>query len=288
MFNHFIAVGRMGLRLTSPDGAAWSAPQLAKDPHTLASIATGNGCVVAAGMFGTGQNVFYRSTDLQQWESATAKSDYVYMLHQVAFGGGRFMAMSAGGVNGDDSGVMQFSDDGLKWGERLPRAKKAHSLGRVVRGKDAWLGIGSFGLKSVSADGQTWQDATGQTPADTLIDVAYGNGMYVGGGLGGLRMSSADGLTWGARDVGEEGEHIHAMVFTGKEFVGVGLGATYVSKDGQRWTRTPNHDAPVSCAYARGTFVGAAYKGRILVSRDAITWKQVATCPQHIQAIAFV
>ena len=34
--------------------------------------------------------------------------------------------------------------------------------------------------------------------------------------------------------------------------------------------------------------IGAAYKGRILVSRDAVTWKQVIKCDQHIQSIAFI
>ncbi len=285
-FGQFLAVGRMGLRLTSPDGQSWSAPQLATAPHTLNSIAAGNGCAVAVGMAGTGSNVFYRSVDLQKWDVQTKPSDYVFMMRHVAFGGGTYMALLSGGVNGEDAGVAQLSSDGQQWGERLKRAKR--SLNRVRWAGGHWYGIGSHGLKAVSSDGKDWQDAPEQSAGDTLIDLACGKGVVVGVGLNGLRLSSPDGLRWGNRQLGEEGEHIHAVVFTGKEFVGVGLGATYVSPDGQSWTRKANKDAPVCCAYARGLFVGAAYKGRILVSKDAISWKQVLKCDQHIQAINFV
>ena len=124
--------------------------------------------------------------------------------------------------------------------------------------------------------------------ADTLIDLAYGKGVWVGVGLNGLRMASPDGLQWGAKQISEEGEHLHAVVFTGKEFVAVAPTATFISPDGQTWSRKPTKDAPVSVAYGKGTFVGAAYKGRILTSKDAITWKQVLKLDQHVQAISFV
>ncbi len=285
-FSQFLAVGRMGLRMTSPDGQTWSAPQQSKDPHTLNSIAAGNGCAVAVGMAGTGSNAFYRSADLQKWEVQTKPSDYVFMMRHVAFGGGQFMALLSGGVNGEDAGVAQLSSDGQQWGERLKRPKR--SLNRVRWSGGKWYGIGSHGLKSVSSDGKEWQDAPEQTASDTLIDLACGKGVIVGVGLNGLRLSSPDGLRWGNRQIGEEGEHIHAVVFTGKEFVGVGLGATYTSSDGLSWTRKANKDAPVCCAYGRGVFVGAAYKGRIMVSKDAISWKQVLKCDQHVQAISYL
>jgi hypothetical protein len=35
-------------------------------------------------------------------------------------------------------------------------------------------------------------------------------------------------------------------------------------------------------------FVGAVYPGRILISKDALVWKQVLVCEQHVQAVAFV
>jgi len=289
-FGAFIAVGRMGLRMVSKDGATWSQPQMADKPHTLGSIAAGNGCVVTAGMAGGGENVFYRSTNLQTWEMQKQKTDYVYMLRSLGFGTSNgqpgFLALLSGGVNAEDGGNMQWSDDGAKWSERFKREKR--SLNKIICDGKQWLGIGNYGLKSVSNDGRTWVDATNQAIADTLISVAYGNGRYVGVGLHGLRMASPDGLRWGEKQMGEEGEHLHAVVFTGKEFVAVGLGATYSSPDGVKWKRTPNDDSPVSVAYGNGVFVGAAYKGRLLLSKDGISWKQVLKAPEHVQAISFV
>lgn len=285
-FGQFVAVGRMGLRMTSADGATWSQPLMHKDPHTLGAIAVGNGTVVAVGMNGTGSNAFWRTTDLQKWEVQTLKSDYVFMVRSVAFGDGQFMALLSGGVNGDDAGNAQLSSDGVQWSERIKRGK--YSLNRVRHAAGQWVGIGSFGLKSVSKDGKEWQNAIGQAPADTLIDLVYGKGVWVGVGLNGLRMASPDGLQWGAKQLGEEGEHLLAVVFTGKEFVAVAPTATFTSPDGQTWTRKPTKDAPVCLAYGKGTFVGAAYKGRILMSKDAVTWKQVLKLDQHVQAVAFV
>lgn len=289
-FGAFVAVGRMGLRMVSKSGSDWSAPLMADKPHTLGSIAAGNGCVVTAGMAGGGENVFYRSTDLKTWEMQKQKTDYIYMLRSLGFGANNgqpgFLSLLSGGVNAEDGGNMQWSDDGTKWSDRFKREKR--SLNKVIYDGKQWLGIGNYGLKSVSTDGRTWKDAENQSIADTLIAVAYGNGRFVGVGLHGLRMASPDGLRWGEKQMGEEGEHLHAVVFTGKEFVAVGLGATYSSSDGVKWKRTPNDDAPVSVAYGNGVFVGAAYKGRLLVSKDAIAWKQVLKAPEHVQAISFV
>lgn len=289
-FGAFLAVGRMGLRLVSKNGSDWSQPLMEDKPYTLSSIAAGKGCVVAAGMAGGGENIFMRSTDLVKWEQQKQKTEYVFMLRSLGFGSSNgqpgFLALLSGGVNAEDGGNMQWSDDGAKWSERFKREKR--SLNRVIWDGKQWFGIGNYGLKSVSADGRKWTDAENQSPADTLISVVHGNGRYVGVGLHGLRMASPDGMRWGEKQLGEEGEHLHAVVFTGKEFVAVGLGATYTSPDGVKWKRTPNNDPPVSVAYGNGLFVGAAYKGRILVSKDAITWKQVLKAPEHIQAISFV
>jgi photosystem II stability/assembly factor-like uncharacterized protein len=208
------------------------------------------------------------------------------MLRQVTFGSGQFLAILSGGVNAEDGGTMQMSADGKSWGERFKREKR--SLNKAMWIGDKWFGYGNYGLKSVSTDGREWKDADNQAAFDTLIAAAYGNGRIVGVGLHGLRMASADGLKWTERQMGEEGEHLHAVVFTGKEFVAVGLGATYTSSDGQKWKRTPNENPPVACTYGNDLFVGVAYKGRILTSKDAITWTEVLKAPEHIQAISFI
>ena len=121
----------------------------------------------------------------------------------------------------------------------------------------------------------------------TLVDVAFGAGKFVGVGLHGLRSVTEDGVAWPHRFAGEEGEHINSVIWTGDRFVAVGQGATYVSPDGLEWTRTENKDAPLIAAFGAGVFAGTNWKGRILMSKDAVEWKQVYKAEHHLEAIAF-
>ena len=122
---------------------------------------------------------------------------------------------------------------------------------------------------------------------DTLVDVAFGNGVFVGVGLHGLRMMTADGVKWVERRLGEEGEHLNSVVWAKDRFVAVGVGATFISKDGVKWERTPNVDAPVSVAFGAEVFVGPRWKGRLMRSADGVKWEEVHKSDQHIEAVAF-
>ncbi len=154
-------------------------------------------------------------------------------------------------------------------------------------GNGTFVGVGDSGRRAVSTDGRKWTDAPGVKAVDTLVDVAFGKGVFVGVGLHGLRMTSADGLKWSDRQVGEEGEHINSILWTGDRFVAVGLGATYFSSDGFRWKREKNSEAPLSAAFGAGVFVGAHWKGRILHSTDAVSWKQVHKALHHVEALGY-
>jgi hypothetical protein len=100
-------------------------------------------------------------------------------------------------------------------------------------------------------------------------------------------MTSPDGVAWGPRIPGEEGEHLNSILWTGDRFVAVGLGATYLSPDGVQWERRPNRNAPLTAAYGAGTFVGAAWKGRLLRSADGIDWEPVFKADVHVEAVDF-
>ena len=52
-------------------------------------------------------------------------------------------------------------------------------------------------------------------------------------------------------------------------------------------TRSSNENAPIGCIFGNGAFIGAAWKGRILRSTDALVWKEVAKLPHNIEGIAF-
>jgi len=177
------------------------------------------------------------------------------------------------------------SIDGEKWSERISISGK-FILRRISLGNGIWAGVGDRGRRSTSKDGKVWQDAEKVKAVDTLVDVAFGNGVFVGVGLHGLRMMSRDGLTFENRQEGPEGEHLNSVVWAGGKFVAIGQGATYFSPDGAKWERKENKDAPLTACHAKDAFVGVAWKGRILHSTDALTWKEVFKSEQHFEAVA--
>ena len=74
---------------------------------------------------------------------------------------------------------------------------------------------------------------------------------------------------------------------SGGKFVAVGAGATYTSADGEKWERFANADAPQVAAHGGNTFVGIAWKGRLLTSADGVKWKETHKAERHVLAVAF-
>jgi len=282
----FIAVGQNGQRLTSENGAEWINSQVGKEGETWRVIASGAGRFVAAGSFG-GTNIFGTTTDGAAWEFSKHEGNYSRYVRGIVFHNGQFVAL--GGDPGSVGAAKPFaliSADGKSWGSLIEQPGK-HILRRFAVGNGNIVGVGDRGRRAVSADGVTWQDSPAAKAIDTLVDVAFGAGRFVGVGLNGLRMTSDDGLNWYNRLVSEEGEHLNSVLWTGTQFVAVGDGATFFSADGYAWTRTPNHDAPLTVAHGAGTFVGLNWKGRILRSTDAVAWQEVFKCANNLESVAF-
>lgn len=281
----FVAVGTTGLRVSSADGVEWKNQQTGKDGESYRSVACGNGVFAAVGSFGWGDQLMGSTTDGAVWKVAVKPKATAY--RSVYFGGGKFLAMSGDPAQvGDARPVVSISADGLTW----PEAKRISGqwlLRRLAFGNNLFVGVGDRGRRSVSTDGLEWKDTPNTKPIDTLVDVAFGNGVFAGVGMHGLRMSTRDGLAWTEPQRGKEGEHLNSIVFADGRFVAVGAGATFISTDGETWTRTPNENAPLNCVYGGGAFIGAKWKGRIFQSADAIAWREVFKCADHVECIAF-
>jgi hypothetical protein len=282
----FTAVGQNGLRVTSPDGKKWSAPELGKEGETYRCAAGGNGRVAAIGSYG-GSNIFASTADGSTWKTSIKDAQYSRYIRGIGFGSGLFLALGGDpGAVGVARPFVLTSPDGEKWDGPHDIPGK-FMLRRVAFGNKLFVGVGDRGRRAASPDGRTWTDAPEVKAIDTLVDVAFGNGVFVGVGLHGLRMTTADGVKWTDRQLGEEGEHLNSVVFAKDRFVAVGAGATFTSKDGVKWERTPNADAPVSVAFGAGIFVGPRWKGRLMYSADAIKWEEAHKCDQHVEAVAF-
>jgi hypothetical protein len=281
----FIAVGENGLRMASADGVAWKHVLTGKEGEVYCAACFGNGRCVALGTYG-GENLFAVTADGAGWKVQKLNSR-VGNIRGLCYGKGEFLAV------GGDAGFGSYaqpcgvaSKDGATWGAFFRFPGKA-ILRRVAFGNGKFVGVGDSGRRAVSADGRTWIDTPGVKAVDTLVDVAFGKGVFVGVGLHGLRMTSADGLKWSDRQVGEEGEHLNSVLWARDRFVAVGLGATWFSADGRKWERQKNTNAPLTAAYGAGVFLGARWKGRILRSADAVSWKQVHKAEHHVEAVAY-
>ncbi|MDB6175822.1 MAG: hypothetical protein JWL59_5133 [Chthoniobacteraceae bacterium] len=289
----FVAVGQNGYRIASQDGVDWKNLQIGKEGETYRAVAFGLGRFVAVGSYG-GDNIYAASSDGVAWETGKKEAKYSKYIRGLGFDGRQFL-----GVGGDPGSVgasgpfVVTSPDGKTWSDYISVSGKA-ILRRLAFGKGVVVGVGDRGRRAVSNDGgTTWIDAPGTKPIDTLADITFGavdsagNGRFVGVGLHGLRMQSQDGLTWSAPERGNEGEHLNSVVWTGEKFTAIGAGATYFSLDGIEWKREPNLNAPLTACFGGGLFVGTQWKGRLLVSTDALAWKEVHKADEHFEAIAF-
>jgi photosystem II stability/assembly factor-like uncharacterized protein len=272
--------------MVSADGKEWTHPQTGKEGETYRAVSFGNGHFVAVGSFG-GANLIGSTMDGVEWKTATRDAKYVSYLRGLGFGKGFFLGLGGDpGSVGDSKPFVMTSDDGQTWSDLTPIAGK-NMLRRVCFGNDLFVAVGDRGRRAASKDGKEWIDSPNVKAIDTLIDVTFGRGVFVGVGLHGLRMSSEDGVKWSERLAGEEGEHINSVLWTGDRFVAVGQGATYVSPDGLKWDRISNTNAPLTAVYGHGQFIGCNWRGRILQSVDAVTWKDIFRAEHHIEALAF-
>jgi len=281
----FLACGHNGQHVVSDDGITWKNHVFGNEGAVYRAAAFGNGRMVCVGTFG-GQNITAASTDGVNWKTGSSESKYKFHLAGVSFGNGGFIAFGGDPVTvGVGEPFIITSNDGEKWSDRISISGK-FILRRLALGNGLWVGVGDRGRRSTSKDGIAWQDAEKVKAIDTLVDVAFGNGVFVGVGLHGLRMMSTDGTTWENKQTGPEGEHLNSVVWAESRFVAIGQGATYFSADGNTWERKENKDAPLTACYGKGSFLGVAWKGRILRSTNALTWKEVFKSEQHFEAIA--
>lgn len=306
----FVAVGHNGLRMSSSDGIEWQHAQAGKEGEIYRGVAFGSGRFAAVGSYG-GANIFASTADGENWETGTKDARYVNYVRGIGFGKDEFLGLGGDpGAVGDSKPFMVTSADGNSWSEPVPvvvtqsllpssaesqtvqpnakpPASSKNMLRRFAYGNDLFVAVGDRGRRSVSKDAKEWTDVPNVKAIDTLIDVAFGNHVFVGVGLHGLRMSSPDGVTWSERLIGEEGEHINSIIWTADRFVAVGQGATYISPDGLKWERTPNANAPLIAIFGNGAYIGSNWRGRILRSTDAITWKDVVQAEHHVESLAF-
>jgi len=129
-------------------------------------------------------NVFV-STDGTQWTGQRARTRSRLSLGAIAYGGGKFVAVGAGGV-------CMTSLDGKTWStDDLPAID---ALQGVAFGNDTFVAVGEYGTVSSSSVNngvlEPWSRKIFVGTGNQLYDVTYGKGTFVAVGELGTILQS--------------------------------------------------------------------------------------------------
>ncbi len=209
--------------------------------------------------------VLYRSPDGEQWRVATMTllND---QLDTIAYGGGRYVALSRSGYLG------QISSDGESWlgfNQGPPRIQS------IAYGNGKFVGAVSSpaGAVLISADGQSWTEQDAGTRQE-LESVIHANGRFWAVGEAGTITTSEDGMNWSPSFAPNDTDY-YGITSHGNLVIAAGDDGTILtSTDGQEWTRrqTPSGRNLHAVHAANGLVVAGGRGGRIMTSPDGVNW----------------
>lgn len=283
----FVGFGSGGLIAETTDGGSWNGLSQPADRPQFYDVVYGNGLFVAVGDKSTNQNIpginegrigaVYTSTDGWNWQEQTS-GVRGSILRQVAFGGGRFVAVGT-------AGVVIYSDDGANWQRAVHPIFT--SWAGVAYGGGRFVAVG--GGTMISRDGVTWETQAA-TAASTYSAIRFVNGSFFlsVSPFSGPVQRSLDGVNWTSITLASataindlafhDGLWVAATsgggaVFEGSSFVATD--ALQVSVDGNQWTavRSPYLGTPRSVQRLSDRWVAGTSEGAILSSLDGRNWR---------------
>jgi hypothetical protein len=188
----FVAVGSVGLLLTSSNGVNW-VRRNSGTTFNFVSVAHGGGQFVAVGNNDVmSQHTIVTSTNGSNW---TARLTTSGALSRIAYGNGMFAALG-------ENGAIRTSTNGINWTSRA--SGTTGGLVDVAFGNNRFVAVGESGngdaISVTSPDGITWALGTMVTgQAGSVYSVTYGSGVFAALQIrsGGYSiLSSVDGTHW--------------------------------------------------------------------------------------------
>ena len=214
----YVAVGAVGLILSSPDGGNWTI-RSSGTTEELFGVAYGNispsntSLYLAVGANGT----ILQSNDGQNWLPQTPVSSTT--LRGIIFANNEFVAFG-------DNGLVMLSPDGVTWTTGTTGTTGSVHAMAYLASSGLFVAVGAGGIFLTSPDALSWSVSQTGTEAD-LNSVVYGNGLFVAGGSGGTIMTASFSGNFGAsignwqKRVSGTANTITSMVYNGTTFVGV-------------------------------------------------------------------
>lgn len=226
---------------TSTDGENWT--QLALGELSgLNAVAYGNNTFVAVGNDGyTLASMYGGDWKITRITTTVSGSTSYPIISDVAFGNGKFVAVSAGNIS--------TSTYGNSWTTKNVPVNGSTSWNAIAYGNGKFVAIATTGYVATSTDGSTW--TTPKQVANLPYQaITYGNGKFVAVGYNGYISVSSDGSTWTTpKQVGTTAWY--DVIYSQDRFVVVGGNYVTTSIDGVTWA------TPVSIKDAAGNNVHA-------------------------------
>jgi len=280
----FVAVGKAGKASVSGDGSSWSVATLNPDDDFKA-VKFANNAFLA---LGAGGSVYKSDANGANWERKSGSS--VASYKQIAFGGGKYMAVG-------DLGVW-VSDNGKKWEKSNVEAR---NLNGVAFGAGKFVAAGDNGaIITYDNAGDRWTDYS-VGAGENLTSVAFGDGVFMIGGKTGsgslgdsykpIIYRSEDGANWDVNTLTDmsgwdEREYVNSLCYGNGKFlaaVGGKNGALRIGgKNGLYWEVAQGLSAAadypmISTVYAENKFIAVGTKSDgvsiVLNSADAENWQ---------------
>jgi hypothetical protein len=180
----FVAISDTGTEVTSADEISWTSQ--GSGTQGLYGLIYGNGKFVAVGgllncsfFFCFYNSVSYTSSDGLTW--APSNPGPAYLLSDIAFGNGMFVAVG-------DGGTIVTSADGTSWA--TPPSGASELLLNVAYGHGTFVVVGAQqGGIYTSTDAAHWAARNSGT-TNGLFNITYGNGTFLAVGNSGTILQS--------------------------------------------------------------------------------------------------
>ena len=261
----FVAVGYVGMILTSPDGIHWT-KRTSGTNSTLWGVTWTGTQFVAVGEDGT----VLTSPDAVTWTQRNIPIEVgnLSFLYDVSWSGTQFVAV--GNKVSTSAAEILTSRDGVIW---TRTSSEIHKMNNARLYSIAWSGakfveVGvqdgdpNKAIIAHSSDGINWTQITLDT-YNGLSDIIWTGSQFLAIGYNGIVMASFDGDTWESRSAGAL--DFRGVAWSGKKFVAVGT-RIYTSADGINWTKTSDALGLQGVSWSGSQFVAVGFGGQILTS----------------------
>lgn len=270
----------------SLDGKHWEKVPIPSFANSIYGMASGNGALVI--QFDNGGIMSTR--DGVNWTHFQPNLTDYWVQERVHFTSGIFIA--AYQAEGRTAGSVMTSSDGLTW-ETGTVSEEGYLAWTASSGDGTVIGAASYGdgIYKTTDNGYNW------IPIPALRDASrHSAGMFRDGRFVVVLSSWSAPRTFISTGPDAETWEVHPLppVITnsplliyrnGKYFLGSWDRYSYISDDAVTWRTLSTGISNNKLAHARGLYVGEAFHGGIVTSRDGETWNTVQGLPSRVSQI---